>query len=659
MGAGASFEVFAPGELEHEMKAVDATSPSTSWELFKAGYDSIVHTIIRPPRHDYSVDSALGPSEFELAGQAFRRRDFTVLNERGQALQCSIWDTEPGRSSCVLYLHGISGSRVESTSLLGSILQMGSAFAAFDFSGSGKSDGSYISMGYTEHHDDWVVLQALHKYRGGQFEAVNMYGRSMGANAALLVLQEGLVRNQTSTATVRVQDFGFSAQAICGGEETLVLTSTANNKIDFIPGDALIRVGDCDVRGKSSTFVLNLLSDCPAQESLTLSGLRRAANGTAPLFVQWLVLDSSFIDLETVLRDMVTTAQSDGWQIPSFVVSAGIALLRSTIKRTAGFDLQAVSPGVGLEKCNIPAVFVHATQDVFVPLRHRQVSLSQAYGGKKEIVTFKGTHDSLRSRDLTEAILTKAHKMHLASTKDEEAFRRELFPTGIEYPSLVWSNASKWKNSEDGNSSQSISPYSAFATGYRMVETADSRHVAYMIHVYAPPHLFMKQPSDAPNCFGEKDKESALRVEVSVDEREIKSFWKSFSTATKSSKWNWLRWGKHKQTSSWRNLATDMDTVPTHQNVVEHRESIEPTFQVERRCHDFKLLLTKLSALPSGLPNDLQVIRSKLVYSTKMGVFRLEERKELLNTALQVISSTPALWSHSIVHEFLRLEKLS
>ncbi|KAF0753360.1 hypothetical protein AaE_005730, partial [Aphanomyces astaci] len=69
----------------------------------------------------------------------------------------------------------------------------------------------------------------------------------------------------------------------------------------------------------------------------------------------------------------VTTAQSSdiGWQIPSFVVSAGIALLRSTIKRTAGFDLHAVAPRDGIAHASVPAVFVHGVQDSFVPVRHR------------------------------------------------------------------------------------------------------------------------------------------------------------------------------------------------------------------------------------------------------------------------------------------------
>ncbi|RQM21188.1 hypothetical protein B5M09_005662 [Aphanomyces astaci] len=173
MGAGASFEVFAPGELEGEMQAMDAaTSSSSSWEMFKAGYDTIVHTIIRPPRrHEYSEGVALGPTCFDADdGTTISRRDFTTLNAHNEALRCSVWDSEAGR---------------------------------------------------------------------------------------------------------------------------------------------------------------------------------------------------------------VTTAQSSdiGWQIPSFVVSAGIALLRSTIKRTAGFDLHAVAPRDGIAHASVPAVFVHGVQDSFVPVRHRFTAL--------------------------------------------------------------------------------------------------------------------------------------------------------------------------------------------------------------------------------------------------------------------------------------------
>ncbi|RQM21189.1 hypothetical protein B5M09_005661 [Aphanomyces astaci] len=89
------------------------------------------------------------------------------------------------------------------------------------------------------------------------------------------------------------------------------------------------------------------------------------------------------------------------------------------------------------------------------------------------------------------------------------------------------------------------------------------------------------------------------------------------------------------------------------------QEEDAATFEVDRRFHDIKLLLTKLSALPGGLPNDLQTIRSKLVYSTKLGTARLDERVQLLNATLQVVCSSWTLWNHPMVLQFLSLQDVS
>jgi len=79
------------------------------------------------------------------------------------------------------------------------------------------------------------------------------------------------------------------------------------------------------------------------------------------------------------------------------------------------------------------------------------------------------------------------------------------------------------------------------------------------------------------------------------------------------------------------------------------------TFEVERRYHDMKTLLTKLSSSKGGLPSELQVIRSRLVYSTKIGKARLLERRDLLNSLLQCACSSPSLWNDPVMKLFLNL----
>ena len=61
----------------------------------------------------------------------------------------------------VLYLPGNSSSRVEAVPLLPYLLPMNITVLAFDFSGSGRSEGEYISLGYYEKEDVDTVLKYL------------------------------------------------------------------------------------------------------------------------------------------------------------------------------------------------------------------------------------------------------------------------------------------------------------------------------------------------------------------------------------------------------------------------------------------------------------------------------------------------------------------
>jgi alpha/beta superfamily hydrolase len=54
---------------------------------------------------------------------------------------------------CVVYLHANNGSRVEGLQYLGGLLMAGYNVCLFDFSGSGLSQGEYISLGFNEATD--------------------------------------------------------------------------------------------------------------------------------------------------------------------------------------------------------------------------------------------------------------------------------------------------------------------------------------------------------------------------------------------------------------------------------------------------------------------------------------------------------------------------
>lgn len=152
-------------------------------------YDSLCNMIIRPRRDSYSPE-CLGPRYILLQ----RAEDFKVVhssirlkNSRGLTLQCSFY--EPFKSTqkaspCIVFLHGNSSSRVEALPLLDFILPQNFSLFCFDFSGSGKSEGEYVTLGYFERLDVKCVVDYLRKC--GRVSGISLWGRSMGAVTALL-----------------------------------------------------------------------------------------------------------------------------------------------------------------------------------------------------------------------------------------------------------------------------------------------------------------------------------------------------------------------------------------------------------------------------------------------------------------------------------------
>ena len=150
-------------------------------QMAKSGYQELVNAIIRPPRCQYREEH-LGPPAFTFLGKRFTRTDFTLCTQRGLNLQCSHWEPverSSVRIPVVIYMHGNSSARVEVLPQLTCLLALGVAVFAFDFAGSGKSDGDHVSLGYYEREDLMCVV--AHLRATDVVSTIALWGRSMGA----------------------------------------------------------------------------------------------------------------------------------------------------------------------------------------------------------------------------------------------------------------------------------------------------------------------------------------------------------------------------------------------------------------------------------------------------------------------------------------------
>ena len=124
---------------------------------------SIGHFILRPHRDVYDSQD-LGPKLFVHNSKLFRRSDIILKNSRGLMLQCSYF--EPihrliAKLPVVVYCHGNCGSRLDALEIVEFCLPKDICCFIFDFSGSGLSEGEYVTLGYNEAEDIVAVINYL------------------------------------------------------------------------------------------------------------------------------------------------------------------------------------------------------------------------------------------------------------------------------------------------------------------------------------------------------------------------------------------------------------------------------------------------------------------------------------------------------------------
>ncbi|KAL4508085.1 hypothetical protein ABPG72_021458 [Tetrahymena utriculariae] len=152
--------------------------------------------IFKPKKYCYSV-SELGYGKLNLEEmisprmvfqhQQVERTDFQVQNPRKEKLQCSIYTNNlvQSKAVAVVYLHGNAGTRLDSVPAVKHIVsKLGVDLCSFDFSGCGRSEGDFVTLGIKEQDDLQVVLETLvSKYN---YQKFILYGRSMGGVTSLL-----------------------------------------------------------------------------------------------------------------------------------------------------------------------------------------------------------------------------------------------------------------------------------------------------------------------------------------------------------------------------------------------------------------------------------------------------------------------------------------
>lgn len=143
-------------------------------------WTKLVNLVIRPPRAEYDPEECLPGPRFRIGGVAHCRRDLELEGAEGYRIQCSHYEPErrgPEPLPCVVYLHGNSGSRCDATEAIRLLLPARITIFAVDLSGSGLSEGEYVTLGAREVLDVEAIVHHLREQ--GRTSKIGIWGQSM------------------------------------------------------------------------------------------------------------------------------------------------------------------------------------------------------------------------------------------------------------------------------------------------------------------------------------------------------------------------------------------------------------------------------------------------------------------------------------------------
>lgn len=151
--------------------------------------------LIQPERINYSIEN-LGPKVMCFQHFDCFRNDFSFTNSRGFQVHVSLFvPMKHGTSTanlgslilncpCLVYCHSQSGNRIEGLFLQEFCIENGVGLCLFDFSGCGKSQGEFVTLGWKEMDDlDQLITILTSNYAATQ---IVLWGRSMGAVTSIM-----------------------------------------------------------------------------------------------------------------------------------------------------------------------------------------------------------------------------------------------------------------------------------------------------------------------------------------------------------------------------------------------------------------------------------------------------------------------------------------
>ena len=196
--------------------------------------------------------------------------------------------------------------------------------------------------------------------------------------------------------------------------------------------------------------VINFIEKIPGVGNIGLWG-RSMGAATTMIYshrdnrVKAICLDSPFADFARLAKEL-TLKQIN---LPGFLVSGVLSIVRSTILKKNGLDIDKLKPIDMAEKTFQPAIFIHAINDELINVQHT-LDLFNKYGGQEKSLKCcdKGGHNTRRSSMIVNEIgeFFKKYLFQSEETKGNE-FNNTIINNNSIYEKIDNSYINKSNNS--------------------------------------------------------------------------------------------------------------------------------------------------------------------------------------------------------------------
>jgi len=127
-------------------------------------------------------------------------------------------------------------------------------------------------------------------------------------------------------------------------------------------------------------------------------------------------VDSPFEEFKRLAEELV----SKHINLPKFIIDGALKIVRGTIKKKNGLDINKLRPIDQVSKTYQPALFIHAINDELIKVDH-SINLFNNYGGPKSLKCCdKGGHNTTRPKNIKNQIGDFFYKYLCTNASEEE-----------------------------------------------------------------------------------------------------------------------------------------------------------------------------------------------------------------------------------------------